>query len=89
MKCKDCNVVGCVYRTSDAEKECEFSGDQRKGRAGRLCEGTCIRLWDQHDPRVKELAPEILRADLEPLVLECAERQSPSKIRGTTGAFVG
>ena len=24
MKCKDCNVVGCVYRTSDAEKECEF-----------------------------------------------------------------
>ena len=24
MKCKYCNVVGCVYRTSDAEKECEF-----------------------------------------------------------------
>ena len=24
MKCKDCNVVGCSYRTSDAEKECEF-----------------------------------------------------------------
>ena len=24
MKCKDCNVVGCVYKTSDAEKECEF-----------------------------------------------------------------
>lgn len=56
------------------EKECEFSAEQRKGRAGRLCEGTCIRLWDKHDPRVKELAPEILRADLVPLVLECAER---------------
>lgn len=56
------------------EKECEFSAEQRKGRAGRLCEGTCIRLWDKHDPRVKELAPEILRADLLPLVLECAER---------------
>ena len=24
MKWKDCNVVSCVYRTSDAEKECEF-----------------------------------------------------------------
>ena len=56
------------------ERECEFSAEQRKGRAGRLCEGTCIRLWDKHDPRVKELAPEILRADLVPLVLECAER---------------
>ena len=56
------------------ERECEFSAEQRKGRAGRLCEGTCIRLWDQHDPRVKELDPEILRADLVPLVLECSER---------------
>lgn len=56
------------------EKECEFSAEQRKGRAGRLCEGSCIRLWDQHDPRVKELDPEILRADLVPLVLECSER---------------
>ncbi len=57
-----------------SEKECEFSAEQRKGRAGRLCEGTCIRLWDKHDSRLKELAPEILRADLLPLVLECAER---------------
>ena len=56
------------------ETESEFSAEQRKGRAGRLCEGTCIRLWDKHDPRVKELAPEILRADLVPLVLECSER---------------
>ncbi len=56
------------------EVESEFSAEQRKGRAGRLCEGTCIRLWDKHDPRVKELAPEILRADLVPLVLECSER---------------
>ena len=56
------------------ETESEFSAEQRKGRAGRLCEGTCVRLWDQHDPRVKEFAPEILRADLVPLVLECSER---------------
>ena len=56
------------------ETESEFSAEQRKGRAGRLCEGTCIRLWDEHDPRVKELAPEILRIDLVPVVLECSER---------------
>ena len=56
------------------ESESEFSAEQRKGRAGRLCEGTCIRLWDEHDPRAKELAPEILRTDLVPVVLECSER---------------
>ena len=56
------------------EKESEFSAEQRKGRAGRLCEGTCIRLWEKHDARVKDFLPEILRADLIPLVLECSER---------------
>ncbi len=56
------------------ETESEFSAEQRKGRAGRICEGTCIRLWDEHDPRQKELLPEILRTDLVPVVLECSER---------------
>ena len=56
------------------ETESEFSAEQRKGRAGRLCEGSCIRLWDKNNPRVKNFPPEILRADLLPLVLECAER---------------
>lgn len=56
------------------EKESEFSAEQRKGRAGRLCEGTCIRLWEKHDVRVKDFPPEILWADLVPLVLECSER---------------
>ena len=56
------------------ERESEFSAEQRKGRAGRLCEGSCIRLWDKHDPRVKDFPAEILRADLLPLVLECSER---------------
>ncbi len=56
------------------EVESEFSAEQRKGRAGRICRGNCIRLWDQHDPRQKNFPPEILRADLVPLVLECSER---------------
>lgn len=56
------------------ERESEFSAEQRKGRAGRISEGFCIRLWNKGDPRVKELPPEILRTDLLPLVLECCER---------------
>ena len=56
------------------QTESEFSAEQRKGRAGRLSPGTCIRLWDQHDVRIKDFPPEILRADLVPLVLECSER---------------
>ena len=56
------------------ESESEFSAEQRAGRAGRLGPGKCIRLWEKSNKLVKELAPEILRADLVPLVLECIER---------------
>ena len=56
------------------ENESEFSAEQRAGRAGRLGPGKCIRLWEKSNKLVKELAPEILRADLVPLVLECRER---------------
>lgn len=52
----------------------EFSAEQRKGRAGRLQSGKCIRLWNQFDVLQKELQPEILRTDLIQFVLECAER---------------
>lgn len=56
------------------ETESVFSAEQRAGRAGRICAGTCIRLWSEANPRIKEMPPEILRADLTTLVLECAER---------------
>lgn len=56
------------------EVESEFSAEQRKGRAGRLEEGICIRMWSEFDPRIKDFPPEILRADITQLVLECAER---------------
>lgn len=56
------------------ETESEFSAEQRAGRAGRLCAGKCYRLWSEFDPRIKDFPPEILRADITSLVLECAER---------------
>jgi ATP-dependent helicase HrpB len=51
------------------------AADQRAGRAGRLGPGVCYRLWNQHqqsqlNPTRK---PEILEADLAPLMLELSE----------------
>ncbi len=49
--------------------------DQRRGRAGRLGPGVCYRLWDEAEDRLlaPEALPEILDADLAPLVLQCAD----------------
>ncbi|HEU4963586.1 MAG TPA: ATP-dependent helicase HrpB [Bacilli bacterium] len=50
------------------------SADQRRGRAGRLGPGVCYRLWTEAEDRslVPQGKPEILEADLAPLVLEMA-----------------
>ena len=55
------------------ENESLFSAEQRAGRAGRVSAGRCVRLWDEHDVRLEQNQPEILRADLTGLVLECAQ----------------
>lgn len=48
------------------------AADQRAGRAGRLAAGVCYRLWSEatHRNLVDQRKPEILEADLAPLVLE-------------------
>ncbi len=48
------------------------AADQRAGRAGRLGPGTCYRLWSTgiHSNLIPNRNPEILEADLAPLVLE-------------------
>ncbi len=50
-----------------------FNANQRAGRAGRTCNGKCIRLWSENETLLLEQTPEILRTDLTSLVLECAE----------------
>jgi len=50
------------------------AADQRRGRAGRLGPGTCIRLWAEGDDAqlLAHRTPEMLEADLAPLALELA-----------------
>ncbi len=50
------------------------SAEQRRGRAGRLGPGICLRLWAEAEERgmAGQPRPEILDADLAPLFLELA-----------------
>ncbi len=64
--------IALGMETLVTEAESEFSAEQRKGRAGRLQAGRCIRLWSKNEPRKKSMLPEILRTDISSLVLECA-----------------
>jgi ATP-dependent helicase HrpB len=58
------------------------AADQRAGRAGRLGPGVCYRLWSEgvHASLVPHRTPEILEADLAPLVLELSQWGDANKI---------
>ncbi len=80
----DCGL--CRAARSDAatgfsrlstEIESAFSAAQRAGRAGRTAPGRCVRLWAEHDSRVRIRPPEILQSDLARAVLECAAWGAP------------
>ncbi len=61
---------------------------QRAGRAGRLCRGTCYRLWTKaSELRMAECRePEVLTADLSSMVLETAAwgEADPSRLPWVT-----
>ncbi len=51
----------------------QASADQRSGRAGRLQAGVCYRLWSESTHLLPYTNPEIIEADLAPLMLELAQ----------------
>ena len=63
--------VSCMSRLETAYIS-KASADQRKGRAGRLQAGTCIRLWSESKQHsLKDFqGEEILSADLASLILD-------------------
>jgi ATP-dependent helicase HrpB len=55
----------------------QASATQRAGRAGRLTEGYCWRLWSKNNKLKPHLAPEIMRCDLASLVLKIKDWGAP------------
>jgi HrpA-like RNA helicase len=58
----------------------QANADQRKGRAGRLAPGHCIRLWGERAPLDRSSPPEIAREELTELVLAAGVAGQP--VRG-------
>ena len=69
------------------------SADQRRGRAGRLEPGLCYRLWTEREQASLNAhrPPEILEADLAPLMLDLAQwgTQDPSHLSWLTAPPAG
>lgn len=58
--------------TLQTERISAASAEQRRGRAGRLMPGVCVRIWSESEQLKPFSEPEISRADLLPVALELA-----------------
>lgn len=63
----------------------QAAAEQRRGRAGRVAPGWCLRLWDEgtHAALPRRATPEVLEADLTALALDlaCAGIDEPTTLR--------
>merc|ERR1719335_993667 len=50
------------------------AADQRSGRAGRVADGACFRMWDHIDHKFRDDSdqPEVVREDLSSIILDLA-----------------
>jgi ATP-dependent helicase HrpB len=62
------------------ERESGDQADQRRGRAGRLGPGLCIRAWNEHEVLPERTEPELSRAELSGIVLEAALWGAPERL---------
>jgi ATP-dependent helicase HrpB len=62
------------------ERESGDRADQRRGRAGRLGPGLCLRAWSASESLSLRAEPELFRAELSGLVLEAALWGSPRRL---------
>jgi ATP-dependent helicase HrpB len=62
------------------EREAQDRADQRRGRAGRLGPGICLRAWPASELLPTRTEPEILRAELSSLVLEASLWGAPGRL---------
>jgi ATP-dependent helicase HrpB len=62
------------------EREAGDRADQRRGRAGRLGPGICVRAWSASEILSTRTEPEIYRAELSSLVLEAALWGCPRRL---------
>ena len=62
------------------EREAQDRADQRRGRAGRLGPGICLRFWPASESLALRTEPELSRAELSALALEAALWGSPGRL---------
>jgi len=62
------------------EREARDRADQRRGRAGRLGPGLCVRSWSSSEVLPERTEPEIFRSELSGLALEAAIRGAGGRL---------